>query len=1053
MIRILAKYFLFSTLLGSFWIASAQQTTISRIEEMPNLPSPYLMRNWKQVAQWYDSLVFNLNATGLYLPVVSINSSTINYPQHSSFKLHTYVGTKSPQSAEAINLLPAVVGASLSGIDKKNQFGNNWVLMCEEFFNKRPEENVYLNHPVTSSGDDWWYSTMPNVFFYQLYDLYPNTGDFRKQFTIVADRWLQAVSVMGGSATPWHQPMMDYRGWYLSTMTPNVSGVHQPEAAGAIAWLLYNAYSKTGEKKYRIGAEWSLEFLNDRVGSPSYELQLPYGVLTAARMNAELGTTYDIQKMLNWCFDVGPFSLRSWGAIVGNWGGFDVSGLIGEVNGSNDYAFVMNTFEQVGALVPLVRYDDRFARAIGKWVLNAANAARLFYPKYLPPQNQDGVEWSFQYDSSSYIAYEAIRQQKFNASPYATGDAVQGGWAQTNLSLYSSSHVGIFGGIIDTTNVSGILQLDLLKTDYFHQFAAANQSAYPSYLYYNPYGSSQNVTNSVGNSSVDLYDAVNNKFIQTNVSGSVTSSIAANSAIVIVFVPSNSSITYDGEKTLANNIVIDFRNGQSVANHPPRIKAAVASSSIILLGKQTTLFCTASDRDQDTLTITWKDSTGTSLGVGSEYVWTSPQQKGNYKIFCTVDDHRGNIVYDTVRISVVESLPTTPVISSITATPGKIDLNGTTTITCVATDSSQSELAYMWSVSSGTFTGSGKTITWKAPAVKGNYNISCTVINSGGASATDSIAVMVRDFSIQQTGELIAYYPFTGNANDASGNANNGTVNGASLVADRNGIPNSAYIFNGIDDHILVSNTLKLNFQNSISVSFWMRVDEFFYREQYPISHGNWERRWKVSITNKRIRWTVKTTTGINDLDSKMILTAGIYYHVVLIYDGSDMEIFINGALDSFTSFSDSLLQTNLDLTIGQVIPGNQNYNFRGILDEIRVHDYGLSVKGIQSLYDYNTSVPQRLHGTEPVSFLTLKNYPNPFNGQTWIEFNLPQSGDIIIKVFDILGREIATVINGYLTQGSYRIQWMAENLQSGVYFLRLETVSKSEVKKIILIK
>ena len=84
----------------------------------------------------------------------------------------------------------------------------------------------------------------------------------------------------------------------------------------------------------------------------------------------------------------------NWGAIVGTWGGYDVDGLIGEVNGTNDYAFLMNTFEQVGALVPLVRYDDRFARAIGKWVLNAANAARLFYTNYLPDQNQDSEEWA-----------------------------------------------------------------------------------------------------------------------------------------------------------------------------------------------------------------------------------------------------------------------------------------------------------------------------------------------------------------------------------------------------------------------------------------------------------------------------------------------------------------------------------------------------------------------------------------------------------------------------------------------------------------------------------
>ena len=169
---------------------------------------------------------------------------------------------------------------------------------------------------------------------------------------------------MGGSSAPWTIPDMNYRGWYLSTMTPYEEGVHQPEAAGAIGWLLYNAFHQTGQNKYRIGAEWALEFLSDWPTNPSYELQLPYGAYAAARMNAELGTEYDIEKIINWCFDVGP--LRQWGAILGKWGVYDVYGLIGEADGT-DYAFAMNTFEQIGALVPLVRYDDRFARAIGKW--------------------------------------------------------------------------------------------------------------------------------------------------------------------------------------------------------------------------------------------------------------------------------------------------------------------------------------------------------------------------------------------------------------------------------------------------------------------------------------------------------------------------------------------------------------------------------------------------------------------------------------------------------------------------------------------------------------
>ncbi|RKY57355.1 MAG: laminin G, partial [Candidatus Neomarinimicrobiota bacterium] len=150
----------------------SQQINIDRVEQMPNIPSPYLMRDWKKVALGYDSLVFDLDRSGQYLPLIWINTNTTNYPSHNSFGLHTVVGTPYPSNAEAINVLPAVISASLVGIDKSDQDGNNWVLGCEEWFNRRPEENVYLNGPTAQSGNDWWYAVMPNVFFYQLYDLY-----------------------------------------------------------------------------------------------------------------------------------------------------------------------------------------------------------------------------------------------------------------------------------------------------------------------------------------------------------------------------------------------------------------------------------------------------------------------------------------------------------------------------------------------------------------------------------------------------------------------------------------------------------------------------------------------------------------------------------------------------------------------------------------------------------------------------------------------------------------------------------------------------------------
>ncbi len=1028
--------------------ASAQQITINRIEQMPNAPSPYLMRDWKAVARGYDSLVFDFNRTGTYLPLGRVVTNTVNYPNHNSFGLHSYVGTNSPNGREAINCLPAVIGATLAGIDKSNQNGRNYALMAEEWFNRRPSQNVYKNGPVDDSGDDFWYETMPNVFFYQLNSLYPNTGEYNYQFTTVADRWLEALRAMGGSTIPWHKSNVDHRGWYLQTMTPYDVGVHEPEAAGALAWQLYNAYLRTDSAKYRIGAEWAMEFLDEYGSNPSYELQLAYGTYLAARMNAELGTTYNVGRMVNWCFDVGP--LRSWGAIVGTWGGYDVSGLIGEVNGTNDYAFAMNTFEQASALVPMVRYDDRFARAIGKWMLNAANSARLFYPNYLPDSLQDSELWAHQYDPNSTIAYEALRQSHNGVGPFATGDAIAGGWAQTNLGLYGSSHVGIFAGIIDTTNVPMMLRLDVLKTDYYHG------SAYPTFLYFNPYAQQKTVALDVGSGNHDVYDAVSNSFLATNVSGAATFNIPANAAVLVTITPSGGTITYALDRMLINGVIVDYRSGQSVSNYPPRIKSLSPEASTVLLNGSTQLFCTAVDRDADGLNYTWQASQGVITGSGSNVVWTAPNVQGNSAITCIVDDGRGGRDTAGTNIQAVVSINHAPTITRVSARPRKINLNSNSQVACVAGDPDGDSLTYAWSSNAGVFAGSGSNVTWTSPSVAGNYALYVNVNDGRGGLTRDSVRVEVRDFSLTQTGELVAYYPFDGNANDASGHGNNGTVRSAILVADRRGTPNSAYLFDGSTNYIDVPNSASLNFQQSTTINFWMKIGAFYEREQYPISHGNWENRLKVSISNRRARWTVKTTLGTKDVDTETELLTNTWYNITALYSGSDFEIYLDGELDGFTSWSGTILPTTIALTIGQVLPGNQSYNFNGVLDDMRMYNYALSVDSIQALAGGTTAVDED-EKLPPTQFVLEQNYPNPFNPATTIRFSVPTivgTGHALsLQVFDMLGREVAVLVNAELPPGHYAVRWNAESVASGVYYYRLQTNRGSIVRQMLLLK
>ena len=147
--------------------AQQGQLSISRIDQMPDSPVPLQIRDWNTVAHDYDSYIFNPNKTGQYLPLSRLGThGQFNYANNTPLFLDSYVGGNDHlNQAEAINIIPAIVGASLTGIDKSNQNGMNWVAMTKDFFNLQNGQNVYLNTYSTTSGNYLSYDIKPNFSF------------------------------------------------------------------------------------------------------------------------------------------------------------------------------------------------------------------------------------------------------------------------------------------------------------------------------------------------------------------------------------------------------------------------------------------------------------------------------------------------------------------------------------------------------------------------------------------------------------------------------------------------------------------------------------------------------------------------------------------------------------------------------------------------------------------------------------------------------------------------------------------------------------------------
>ncbi len=88
-----------------------------------------------------------------------------------------------------------------------------------------------------------------------------------------------------------------------------------------------------------------------------------------------------------------------------------------------------------------------------------------------------------------------------------------------------------------------------------------------------------------------------------------------------------------------------------------------------------------------------------------------------------------------------------------------------------------------------------------------------------------------------------------------------------------------------------------------------------------------------------------------------------------------------------------------------------------------------------------------------PEGFILSQNYPNPFNPRTTINYSIPKSNLVSLKVFDVLGREVVTLVNEFQATGTYEVSFDAGNISSGIYFYKLSTEGFTDTKRMVLIK
>jgi hypothetical protein len=210
------------------------------------------------------------------------------------------------------------------------------------------------------------------------------------------------------------------------------------------------------------------------------------------------------------------------------------------------------------------------------------------------------------------------------------------------------------------------------------------------------------------------------------------------------------------------------------------------------------------------------------------------------------------------------------------------------------------------------------------------------------------------------TNGLVAYYPFNGNANDVSGNGLNGTVYGATLTSDWFGNPDSAYNFDGSDDYISCGSGALTNFSSTDRFSLEAFIRHFTSSTFDAIVARHDDRKSTFNyaigvIDNKFVLIADQSYIDSIWLRSDTVLTDGLWYHVVGVYDNKTMTVYVNGTQDGSAIFpaagqGDSLAGLYIGKT-GYWSGYPDDRYFNGVIDEVRIYNRALTDQEISDRY------------------------------------------------------------------------------------------------------
>ena len=318
------------------------------------------------------------------------------------------------------------------------------------------------------------------------------------------------------------------------------------------------------------------------------------------------------------------------------------------------------------------------------------------------------------------------------------------------------------------------------------------------------------------------------------------------------------------------------------------------------------------------------------------------------------------------------------------------------------------------------------------------------------------------------TNGLVGWWPFNGNANDESGNNNNGTVNGAILSADRFGNSNQAYNLNGVSDYIIIQNNSSLNV-TLWSISAWVNPNGYNTgNANYIVGKGDDSNQGHYSLHFKSVSKKARPSSGFGSTglytDSYSNININNWVHITGSWDGNTMKVYVNGVLEDSIINPNHIQGTNAqDLFFGTMaVNNNFPYWLNGKIDDIGVWNRALTQQEVTDLYNGNICyqtitvtdtllINMGISSFNPVTYNnTIKIFPNPTNDHITIDYgNFASLNGYQLKIENSLGQQVFQTNVTQQTDYLSLTNWGG----NGLYFVRIIDPQGNtiDIRKIVL--